>query len=311
MHQQQLQAAATSPVEQDPRAAPGHGAMVKGGEGGGKEGEGGGGKEEEEDADRACGRLGWSARPTTTAGHAPLHLRREPLEEPAGRLPACGRDRLQLRKPVHKKGSGIPRPAVDRRLHLAAAQGPGAGALAAAGTRIAMARPVGSTAVSRSAAVEGGQEPVDQLGLGGQQLLPGRGRVEPAGPVDLGELPPHARAGRPLQGEGVAGDGVRVEVAGAAQALTTLPPRWRTSPSTTRPSAGGRWPVSSSNSRRATASGSSPSPCSPLGIDQAPTSRLAHNGPPGCTSSTSTALAPPPVEQDPRAAPRHRLRPRR
>jgi hypothetical protein len=75
---------------------------------------------------------------------------------------------------------------------------------------------------------------------------------------------------------------------GAAQALTTLPPFWRTSPSATSPPSGGRWPVSSSNSRRATASGSSPSPCSPLGIDQAPASRLAHSGPPGWTSSTST-----------------------
>src|SRR5207249_1373635 len=40
-------------------------------------------------------------------------------------------------------------------------------------------------------------------------------------------------------------------------------------------------------SRCAAASGSSPAGNSPLGIDQAPSSFFAQNGPPGCTRSTS------------------------
>ncbi|ULA61869.1 MAG: hypothetical protein LZF60_380081 [Nitrospira sp.] len=49
-------------------------------------------------------------------------------------------------------------------------------------------------------------------------------------------------------------------------------------------------PVSSVNSRRAAASGSSPSVYSPFGIDQAPASFLAQNGPPGWTRKTSSSL---------------------
>src|SRR6476469_9637594 len=46
-------------------------------------------------------------------------------------------------------------------------------------------------------------------------------------------------------------------------------------------------PISSANSRRAASSAGSGSANSPLGIDHAPSSRRAQNGPPGCTSSTS------------------------
>ena len=72
-----------------------------------------------------------------------------------------------------------------------------------------------------------------------------------------------------------------------AQASTCLPPACligssgRNSPSTGRP-------ISSSNSLLAAASGSSPSENSPFGIDHAPSSFFAQNGPPGWTSSTST-----------------------
>src|SRR5215472_19106698 len=45
-------------------------------------------------------------------------------------------------------------------------------------------------------------------------------------------------------------------------------------------------PVSSSNSRFAASSGSSPSSYSPLGIDHAPASFFFQNGPPGCTRNT-------------------------
>src|SRR3954447_11002639 len=76
----------------------------------------------------------------------------------------------------------------------------------------------------------------------------------------------------------------------AAQTVSSLPLP-RTWPSGTSSAAGTGEPSSSSNSRWATASGSSSGPCSPLGIDQAPSSFLAQNGPPMWPSSTST---PPP-----------------
>src|SRR5262249_13966007 len=63
---------------------------------------------------------------------------------------------------------------------------------------------------------------------------------------------------------------------------------WRTAPSG-RKGPSGVSPVSSVSSRRAALSGSSPASISPLGMVHAPRSFLAKNGPPGCTSSTSTA----------------------
>src|ERR1043166_5608337 len=75
-----------------------------------------------------------------------------------------------------------------------------------------------------------------------------------------------------------------------AQASTSFPlgclkvPSGTKSPSTAKP-------VSSWNSRRAQARGSSPSSSSPLGIDQAPASLFFQNGPPGCTRKTSRPLA--------------------
>src|SRR6266545_16167 len=79
---------------------------------------------------------------------------------------------------------------------------------------------------------------------------------------------------------------------GAAQALRTLPLRCRIVPSSSRSWSPSRWPVSSSSSRSAVSSGSSPWSYSPLGIDQAPRSFLAQNGPPGWTRSTSTSSPP-------------------
>ncbi len=67
-----------------------------------------------------------------------------------------------------------------------------------------------------------------------------------------------------------------------AQACTTLPPRWTTLPSwMLRAMEPTTWPVSSPNSRRATAQSSSPSSASPLGMDQMPSSRCVKKGPPG------------------------------
>src|SRR5439155_312928 len=64
----------------------------------------------------------------------------------------------------------------------------------------------------------------------------------------------------------------------------------RISPRSAAGPVGGSVPSSSENSRRAAASASSPGAYSPLGIDHAPASWRAQNGPPGWTSSTSTAF---------------------
>ncbi len=75
-----------------------------------------------------------------------------------------------------------------------------------------------------------------------------------------------------------------------AKAVTIFPLGWRWVPSGISSPVG--WPpVSSRNSRLAAASGSSPSAYSPLGIDQAPRSRLLQNGPPGWIRSTCSSTA--------------------
>src|SRR5213080_17737 len=96
---------------------------------------------------------------------------------------------------------------------------------------------------------------------------------------------------RPLFGGHSSSKRLETSVAGSkspssAQAVTILRPAWTTSPRG-RNSPCGRAPVSSSNSRFATASASSPCKYSPFGIDHAPVSFLAQNGPPGCMSKTS------------------------
>src|SRR5690606_17278689 len=72
----------------------------------------------------------------------------------------------------------------------------------------------------------------------------------------------------------------------SANAVTTLPPDCRTSPSDTSLPSGGGMPSSSVNSRRAAASGPSSLPYSPFGTVQAPASRRAQNGPPMWPSNT-------------------------
>ena len=88
---------------------------------------------------------------------------------------------------------------------------------------------------------------------------------EPGGPVDLGELLHPARPRRPLELEGVAAAPPASRSPSAAHTVSTLPLVTRHSPSGTRSAAGTGEPSSSSNSRRATASGSSSGPCSPFG----------------------------------------------
>src|SRR5262249_8404490 len=100
---------------------------------------------------------------------------------------------------------------------------------------------------------------------------------------------------RPLFGGHSSSKRFEVSVAGSkspssAQAVTILPPACTTSPRG-RNLPAGRAPVSSSNSRLATASASSPGAYPPLGMDQAPASFLAQNGPPGCMRKTS--ISPP------------------
>ena len=80
--------------------------------------------------------------------------------------------------------------------------------------------------------------------------------------------------------------------ASRANTVTCLPPRWRTEPSGTSGPSGGAEPSSSVNSRTAARAGSSSAPCSPFGIDQAPSSLRAQNGPPMCPSSSSGPSGP-------------------
>src|SRR5262249_9014141 len=96
---------------------------------------------------------------------------------------------------------------------------------------------------------------------------------------------------RPLRGGHSVSNAFETSVAGSkspatAQAVTRLPPACAISPSG-RNFPRGCAPVSSANSRCATASGSSSPAYSPLGIDQAPRSFFAQNGPPGWTRRSS------------------------
>jgi len=76
-----------------------------------------------------------------------------------------------------------------------------------------------------------------------------------------------------------------------AHACTTFPLGWTSGERGMGSPPGAESPVSSVNSRRAAASGSSSGANSPLGIDQAPSSLCAQNGPPGCTRNTSSLPA--------------------
>jgi hypothetical protein len=76
--------------------------------------------------------------------------------------------------------------------------------------------------------------------------------------------------------------------ASTANAVTIFPPDCFTGGRATRGPSGTGRPISSTNSRRAAAQGSSSSVCSPLGIDHAASSLRAQNGPPGWPIRTST-----------------------
>src|SRR5207248_674274 len=73
-----------------------------------------------------------------------------------------------------------------------------------------------------------------------------------------------------------------------AHATIRLPLGCLTSPNSSVRPVGGSLPVSSRNSRRAAAYGSSPSSYSPLTIDHPPSSLFAQNGPPMCAMKTSS-----------------------
>ena len=79
--------------------------------------------------------------------------------------------------------------------------------------------------------VEALEQAVDERRLRREDLPPRRLRVEPLGPVDLGELALAAAARRPLHRECVAAQRRRVELGLGRPASTTLPPFWRTDPS--------------------------------------------------------------------------------
>ena len=69
--------------------------------------------------------------------------------------------------------------------------------------------------------------------------------------------------------------------AATANTVSTLPLGCVTGPRSSLGPVGAGQPSSSANSRRATSHGSCPAAYSPLGIDQAPSSLRAQNGPPG------------------------------
>ena len=102
------------------------------------------------------------------------------------------------------------------------------------------------------------------------------------------------RSRRPERGGHSTSNSFDCAVAGSrspstAQAWTTLPPFWTIEPSSRSVASGSSAvPVSSSNSRRATAGSGSWAPSgSPFGIVQSPRSRFAKYGPPGWARSTS------------------------
>ena len=112
-------------------------------------------------------------------------------------------------------------------------------------------------------------------------------QIEPRDAIDLRERLDATRPGRPLHLEGVATDAAASTSPSTAQACTTLPDFCRIWPSSVSGPSGGASPVSSANSRRASATGSSPGSISPLMTVQCPSSFRAKNGPPGWPSSTS------------------------
>ncbi len=111
---------------------------------------------------------------------------------------------------------------------------------------------------------------------------------EPRRPVDLGEGPDLPRSPGPLDLEGVAPDRRDVEVTGHRPGPDALAaPLGDLVPGRSGAPPAGPSPSSSANSRSAVAAGSSSPSTSPLGIDQAPSSRFLHKGPPGWTRRTS------------------------
>ncbi len=115
-----------------------------------------------------------------------------------------------------------------------------------------------------------------------QRLVDGK----PRRPVDLRELGRSPRTRRPFERECVAPERGHVEIALERPGSDRLAARLlvraevENAPSTAMP-------VSSRNSRFAASMRSSLSSARPLGIDQAPASFFAQNGPPGWTSRTS------------------------
>ena len=84
----------------------------------------------------------------------------------------------------------------------------------------------------------------------------------------------------------------------ATNTVIRLPDEYANVPSSAYGASGGSTPSSSRNSRqRGIQRASSPSANSPLGIDHAPASLLAQNGPPMCAMSTSGGRGEP-IEQD-------------
>src|SRR5512132_1614061 len=122
--------------------------------------------------------------------------------------------------------------------------------------------------------------PIQKWYLCRLQLATRLAELEPFDAVDLGEdlHPPRPR--RPLRLVGIADRRRGVQVSLGCPRQHELPDFCRISPSSTSGVSGSSWPVSSANSRRATATNSSPASTSPFGIVQWPRSLFTQYGPP-------------------------------
>ena len=150
---------------------------------------------------------------------------------------------------------------------------------ARAGARVIQARSALTVCTDRLTGQQR-QQPVDERQLTFENFAPGIGDREPLRPVDFGKRALAAAPGGHSSSNVFDLSAATLNAPSSAQAVTILRPGCTTSPSGSNLPRG-RAPVSSSNSRCATVRGSSSPEYSPLGIDQAPRSFFAQNGPPG------------------------------
>jgi hypothetical protein len=123
-------------------------------------------------------------------------------------------------------------------------------------------------------------EPIEKRPLAFKNFDMRSRKVEPRGAINLGKGLHLSTLRRPFDLEKVALDGIDVEVAFGSECDDLLAPALADVAERLKLVRDGVTCLSR-NSRRAALAASSPSSISPLGIDQAPSSLLRQNGPPG------------------------------